>query len=114
MESSTPYSLSRRVPSATRPPLRGPLSLETRLRVESGHRRSLKASECSADYPVQPGSWGNRRELEEAPPPRPRPHHPGRRPGRSFYAAATPRGGAERLNAAGLENGLGGNRPPRG
>src|SRR3954465_11239460 len=103
MESSTPYSLSRRVPSATRPPLRGPLSLETRLRVESAHGRSLKASECSADYPVQPGSWGNRRGLEEAPRPWPGPHHPGRRLGRSFYAAAIPGGVAERLNAAVLK-----------
>src|SRR3954469_5908687 len=103
MELQTPYSLSRRVPSATRPPLRAPPSLETHPRVESGRRRPLKAPPRSADYPVQPGSWGNRRGLEEASRPRARPSSPGPPVGALLLRCGDPGGVAERLNATVLK-----------
>src|SRR6185295_17751633 len=58
MERSAPYSLSRRVPSATRPPLRGATSLETRasgrMLRSGGVAERLNATVLKTVWPVAP------------------------------------------------------------
>src|SRR3954454_23919746 len=58
MELAAPYSLSRRVPSATRPPLRGATSLETRasgrMHGSGGVAERLNATVLKTVWPVTP------------------------------------------------------------